>query len=328
MWQYRLYGLTVQSSRALAWLAPEPVTKPVDWRVWFNTPSPELSALQSLPQEIVYTDADRRSDGDAALRIGRIAGGTHYRLATRYGLEFIVDGRGTTAWATWPENAPLESAALAILLGPLAGIVMGLRGITCVHASVAAIDGYAVALAGVSGVGKTTAAAALAARGHAVLADDLAVLTGSDESLLVQPGFPRLGLWPDAMDLLRHPLTAVAPVHTDLPKGSVGLPALRYAFHAEPAPLAAVCLLERQEAEAGLGQMDRLSPAAGLALLLAIARTPYHLLGPHQQLDEFAALSRVAARVPIYRLAAGSGKDALDTLCENIEHSVSWVRQS
>ena len=44
----------------------------------------------------------------------------------------------------------------------------------------------------------TTIAAALVARGHALLADDVAAIRLDDSRALVYPGMPQFRLWPDA----------------------------------------------------------------------------------------------------------------------------------
>jgi hypothetical protein len=77
------------------------------------------------------------------------------------------------------------SAARALLLGR---VVLG--------AAAVAIHGKAVAVCGVSGAGKSAVAAALAQRGHAVLADSVTAIA-DDASRTVAPVSPELVLWPD-----------------------------------------------------------------------------------------------------------------------------------
>ena len=73
------------------------------------------------------------------------------------------------------------------------------RGLLVLHASVVSFDGVAVGFLGERGWGKSTTAAALNARGHALVADDiLAIQTGSDGVPMAQPGPPHFKLWPEA----------------------------------------------------------------------------------------------------------------------------------
>lgn len=67
------------------------------------------------------------------------------------------------------------------------------------HASAVAIDGRAAAFIGSSGMGKSTTTAALHARGHAVVADDLvAVDLRHPDGPHVLPGAPHLALLPES----------------------------------------------------------------------------------------------------------------------------------
>ena len=95
-------------------------------------------------------------------------------------------------------DADTEAIATAIS-GPLMGILLAQRGFFLLHASTVAINGAAVAFFGPSGRGKSTLAAALSARGHALLADDMTIIDTHAPTATVLPGSPRLRLWPDSV---------------------------------------------------------------------------------------------------------------------------------
>src|SRR5436853_233172 len=83
-----------------------------------------------------------------------------------------------------------------------AGLPLPQRGHFVLHASSVAIDGKAAAFAGPSGRGKSTLVAALASAGHPLIADDMSVIDTSGAAPVVQPGFPRVKLWPDSASAL------------------------------------------------------------------------------------------------------------------------------
>ena len=88
---------------------------------------------------------------------------------------------------------------VAFLVGPAATALLQLRGVATLHAAAVEVDNEAVVLLGVSGAGKSALAAALVARGHALLADNLVGLIASGSRMAVQPAYPRLRLWADVL---------------------------------------------------------------------------------------------------------------------------------
>jgi hypothetical protein len=158
-------------------------------------------------------------------------------------------------------------------------LLLAERGDLALHAAILANDGRAIAFCGASMRGKSTLAAVLAARGHALLGDDSAVLTlDGDAGMLAWPG--------PSGSRLRRP----------------GERALRRLVHAddgrertEPVPLAAVVDLdERGGSEV---ELERLEPLAAATRLYshapqadgpAIART-------------FSLCARLVERVPVFR---------------------------
>jgi len=85
------------------------------------------------------------------------------------------------------------------VLGPSMGALLYQRGWLTLHASSVAVGGGAVAFVGERGWGKSTMAAAMCARGHRLVADDVTAIRGDGAgSLEVYPGYPQLKLWPDA----------------------------------------------------------------------------------------------------------------------------------
>ena len=105
------------------------------------------------PEELSYDSPYKDQAGNPALRIWKAARSRYLRLAYFDGTQFWLDRGGTEVWATWPSNLQIEDAA-TYLLGPVLGILLRLRGVTCLHASAVAFGETAVAFVGSEGAGK------------------------------------------------------------------------------------------------------------------------------------------------------------------------------
>src|SRR5207244_6105024 len=117
----------------------------------------------------------------------------------------------------------------------------------CLHASAVAVADRAIALVGLPGAGKSTAAAAFACAGYPVISDDVVALEDHGERFLVQPGYPRVNLWPDSVRRLfgsEDALPRITPTWEKryLPLGQKGHP-----FASKPLPLAAVYILDSRD---------------------------------------------------------------------------------
>src|SRR5262249_30181532 len=112
------------------------------------------------------------------------------RYLLRNGNEILVDQA--------PVSDPRD--VCAYLLGTILGVMGHQRGIPPLHASAIDVADGCVAFVGESGAGKSTLVAALAARKHQVIADDVCFLQLGDEGdVFAWPGIGRLRLWEDAM---------------------------------------------------------------------------------------------------------------------------------
>lgn len=86
------------------------------------------------------------------------------------------------------------------LLGSCIGAILHQRSQLVIHGNAIVIDGKAIIVAGPSGIGKSTLAAAFHARGYQILADDLAVINELNEVL---PSYPQIKLWEDSAEKLK-----------------------------------------------------------------------------------------------------------------------------
>ncbi|MCL4820872.1 MAG: hypothetical protein KJ067_17160 [Vicinamibacteria bacterium] len=160
---------------------------------------------------------------------------------------------------------PLADAASvrAFLLNAAVRALCLQRGWLPLRGAAIATDGGAVVLCGAAGRGKSTLAAAMEARGHAVLADDTAIVACDGGAPLVLPGVPRLVLWGDALRALALPASGLVRVRPGLDRFLRPVPAAR------PSPLSRVYVLERPALAPGLERLPAIAAAQALALCTA-----------------------------------------------------------
>jgi hypothetical protein len=251
--------------------------------------------------------------------------------------EFLVDGAGRRVRAAWSQAVAYADVA-PILIGPVLGCVLRLRGITCLHASAVAVDAgssaAAIALVAAKFGGKSTLAAALAGCGHAVLTDDLVALADDGGSFLAQPGYPRLRLYPDSAAALPSAETAtLSPLWTEVNVDKRYLDlvadpsAPRWRFQTRPLPLAAVYFLADPGAAGTAPQISPIRPAVGL-ISLAQSTFMNYLLDRAGRARDLQELGRLAATVPLRRVDRPVGLEGLAPTCEAILDDVANLHPS
>ena len=266
--------------------------------------------------QIFNSSSHDGADGQPNLRVGVLPGGDYFAFFYNDGVHFAVERRGREVWVDWPENYTLEDAC-TYLLGPVIGFVLRLRKVTCLHASAIAVGEHAIALVGFPGAGKSTTAAAFGQCGFSVIADDVAALADDGENFLVQPGYPRVNLWPDSVRALFGSPEALPRITPTWEKHFLALGTNGLGFEAKPLPLGAIYLLgEREEALAApiLEEM-----AGGDALVALVANTYVnYLLDRDMRSREFDVLSRVVTGIPIRRVRTPADLSAVFDLCQAI----------
>ncbi len=175
------------------------------WRVSTDWPLPEL-----LP----WTGDNRPAD--ISIRLGKVPASLPgpvratplvqvneqgwLRFTVRNVANYLVrDGREVIIDTPHPAGTP--DVAL-FLLGSVLGFLCHQRGVLPLHASCVAFNGKVIALAGSSGMGKSTMAALLLAHGAQLLSDDVTVIdVHAEGGPMVLPSFPRQKLWRDTLDV-------------------------------------------------------------------------------------------------------------------------------
>jgi hypothetical protein len=292
---YNIYGLRVRSDLPLP-VASVPDDGRVDLIVRYRGASPRPRAPRPPAMTLDWRQLEQRW----LLCY-------HTRAGEELEFAFNPEASRIEIRCTMPE---MTDDISALLVGAGLATALHLRGVPVLHAAAVAVDGKAILVAGPAGAGKSTLTATLVGKGLPLLAEDLAVLTFGENAIVVQPGYPRLRLCPDAT-------LVVGKAAPDLPrvfnafvpddKRWLDPAALAGGFCATPAPLGAIYLLAPRRPDGKILTIESLPPhRAGLALL-------DHLYGarwlriPKAKALEWCA--RIASRTPVRMVHAPPGLD-------------------
>jgi hypothetical protein len=219
---------------------------------------------------------------------------------------FLIDGP-TRKIAYRPDGGSAEAARWEHRLGSTAlPLLAGERGGLPLHASAAAVNGRAVVICGVTGRGKSTLAATLAARGHAPLAEDGVVVRFGDDEPTIWPG------------LAGSRITAEAAAAIGVGEAAGGTDA-RGRFFVEtrrtatgPMSVGGIAILLERRGDRV--ELVRPSPARGHRELLA------HVLGATPRgPGAFATAARLVEQVPLALLVVPDSHRELGRAAEALE---------
>ncbi len=318
-----VYGLRIEVDVPLPGLPVQSVTQGVDVRVRLNDGSVIPPATPASTDKVLYNSSNLDEKGHTTLRVVLLESGTSYGFFYCDGARFTIDSMGRNISASWPENYTLEDAC-TYLVGPVIAFALQLRGVTCLHASAIALEDRAIALFGLAGAGKSTTAAAFALRGYSVLADDVAVLADLGDRFLVQPGYPRINLWPDSVRTLFGAEDVLPRITPTWGKRYLPLDHDGNHFQSNPLPLGAIYILG--ERQAGLTE-PVIEDMVGGETLITLAANTYvnYLLDNGMRVREFDVLSRLLAGVPVRRVRPAADPSQVFALCESIAADAKLV---
>ena len=322
---YAVFGLFLRCNLSIPQLTPVSPEQDFSLRessldhtvaIHLNDSPDRDPAVPSGPEELSYDSPYKDEAGNPALRIWKAAGSRYLRLAYFDGTQFWLDREGSEVWATWPENLGIEDTA-TYLLGPVLGLLLRLRGVTCLHASAVAFGDKAVAFVGSEGAGKSTTAAALARCGHAILSDDVVALAERNGAFFVHPAYPYLCLWPESVESLYGSAEALPQFSANYEKRCLSLGKQELRFADRPLPLSAIYILgDRRGDPAPL--VEELPPQR--AFLALVANTfATNILDTNMRAKEFEILARVAPNVRIRVLCAHQDPSRLQDLCDLLD---------
>ena len=201
-----------------------------------------------------------------------------------------------------------------VLLGPVLGLLCYLRGLVPLHASAVRIGTKAVALAGPSGIGKSTLAAALAQRGHDLICEDVCPLDVVAEQPLVLPTFPALKLNAASLGILGVDPSGLPRVQFEDEKYQL---LLRHNFDPSPQPLSKVYLLED-----ALEGDDAIISVDGVEAFERVSAEIFRPAFGRRLLTKptlFAMAAKLTGRVEVRRLVRQRNFMRLPTLIKSIE---------
>lgn len=299
---YSIFGLIVRSNLLIPGLiasATEFVSPALEV-LWDRCPD-EDGYQTGGNRELVYTSVYTGESGEPALHIWRVADGALMQVAYCDGVKFWFTRDFQRMWIVWPATSSKEDAA-AYFLGPVLGLLLRLRGVTCLHASAVALGDSAVAFVGPEGAGKSTLAAAFAREGYAALSDDIVALSESAGGFLVQPAYPYLSLWEDSTKALFGSADALPVFSHNYEKRCFSLKDHKSRFADRALPLRAIYLL----GEWSLDAVPRFEPVPSAKALPSLVANTYatNLLDIKMRAREFEVLGRLLAKVPVRKLIA------------------------
>ena len=242
---YLLCGWCVRSALALPELLPWPFGE----RTVPDITIRETSVPAVLDNPVTQGESLVVSaDGSVLLHIKGLV-----RILARGGNEIFVEILRHEASEGWR----------LFLLGSTLGHIIHQRGLFPLHAACLKVAGRTIAIAGASGMGKSTLAMAMVQRGHALLSDDLTVIQQAGLAIPhVLPAFPRLKLWRDTLEKLAIDPGGVPRVRDGMDKFNLAS-SHSFGFDPAPSPLHAVLLLNEQAA-LGLAAVPVLEAAAAI----------------------------------------------------------------
>jgi hypothetical protein len=266
-------------------------------------------------EELTYVGSDSAETGEPSLRVWRVAGGEYLRIDYSDGTQFWLDRKRKELWAVWLGTSSLEDTA-SYLLGPILGLLLRLRGVTCLHASAVAFQDRSVAFVGSQGAGKSTTAAALARQGYGVLSDDIVALVERDGAFHAMPAYPHLSLWPDSVKILYGSAEALPRFIPDWEKRRMDLGEQGTRFESRPLPLGAIYILGERGPDPA-PYVESMKPQR--ALLALVADTYANkILDREMRASEFAVLGRLVTSVPVRRVCPHEDSGRLAELCKVI----------
>jgi hypothetical protein len=293
-YRYIAYGVRVGSYHPLAPLVVVDDDGEPDVRV-------RRAALDERPFEVREGFQTHVAPDEIWIRHSRV--GT---FLARQGREIVVD----------PLPDVEERVIRSYIVKAALAAVLLQRGKLILHASGVSIGGAGVAFVGASGMGKSTTSAALHARGHPVIADDLLGIDvrGADTPLAL-PGFPQVLLLPESASALgRDPgaLPRVSPVSDkfmlDAPQG----------FSPEPVPLRRIYTLT-------FADRDAIEPLSGSDAVATLVAHTFGItaFGQGAKPAHFLLCAELARQVPVRRLVRARQLDRITELGRRIENDVA-----
>jgi len=290
--RYRTFGLDIDSDLELPELCPG-----------VGEPEPQVHiGWGSVPESLAHTKASgvlfQAAPERFLLRLD------HARFLVTNGSEIRIE-----------RLAGNDPQLRVFLLGSCFGALLHQRGLLVLHASAIRTPRGAVLFAGSSGSGKSTTLGKLLQRGYPSLSDDLAAIhpNGSGR-LVVEPGIPRLRLWPDSVRRLGHTPDQLQREQPGLEKCVLPTPN----FAPAPVPLYRIYVLQDDPLAKQI-RLEPLDPPRAFNALLRQTYRPRYLKGLDMGASHFNLASAAAVQALVVRVSRPSRPFLLEALADQLE---------
>lgn len=313
---HTVFGLTLRSNLPIPGLAQfkNSLHNALVDIYWGQTPSTG-GIVSAGSEELVYTSSYNDESGNPGLQIWKSADDVFLHLFYYDGIQFWLERKGRAVWAVWPETSSLQDAS-SYLLGPVLGLLLRLRGVTCLHASAVALENRSVVFVGAEGAGKSTTAAAFARQGYGVISDDVVALIENSEGFQVIPAYPHLSLWPESVEMLYGSSDALPRVSPGWDKRRLALGEKGTRFESRSLPLGAIYLLGERRSDPA-PYVEDVRPKSALVSLLADTFAN-KILDRDLRAREFAVLGRLATMVAVRRIYPHHEAERIEDLCRAV----------
>ena len=304
----------VHAGRARAVAGPSPSER--RWRIrrWHGR-APARAAIRwfhhwTFPNGRRWLSFARLNDG-YLLRFPRFAD-FHLRLPTRE----VAARRG--------QSTPHDTFR-HLLLDQVLPLIVANRDCLALHASVLDVDGGAIAFLGAAGQGKSTLAAALGRRGHAVLSDDCCVVRRSARGFEVWSTYPGVRLFGPSRDRVfgDSPTSGRRVSHYSSKRrviDAAGTPRVG----APPVPLRRVYVLADRAPQSRAPRVE-ITPRSRRDSVVDLVGGTFFLdvTDPERALDAFGLAGDIAAALPVCSLTFPWNLAALDDVIDQLLGDVS-----
>jgi hypothetical protein len=310
----------------------------------------ELTADFPLP-ELVRPErsraAARRPAADRRWRIRRWRGRTPARTAIRWFHHWTFpNGRRWLSFARLDDGYLLRFPRLAdfhlrlparevaarrgrstphdtfrhLLLDQVLPLIVASRDCLALHASVVDVDGGAIAFLGAAGNGKSTLAAALGRRGHAVLSDDCCVVRRSARGFEVMATYPGVRLFGPSREYVFGDAPArLRRVSHYSSKRRVIDDAGTPRFGATPALLQRVYVLANRDGDSRVSRVEIARRSRRDSVVDLVGGTFFlDVTDPERALDAFGLAGDIAASLPVCSLTFPWSLAALDDVLDQL----------
>lgn len=290
MLTYLAYGLRIRSEVTLPARRIASAHADVSIRLGRIEPLPPPAALGGF--------AFRTGSGELCFGCDGVG-----RFLIRKGREIVID----------PDEGADAGVLRVMILGPALAALLYQRGILILHGSAVEVGGTAVAFLGSEGAGKSTTAAALHARGHGVVADDVVAIQMEGGAPHVRAAYPQLNVWPDTAASLDHDPSTMPRLHARIEKRAFAADR----FPLEPLPLSRIYVLRRGASS----EIERLRPQEALIELI---RHSYGVrrLQKSTPTKHFKQCAGMAATVGVHSLTVRPALSELSCLASLVERDV------